>query len=158
MQNLLQRLQSWGPDASLDTHIKSLDQLWRLWQLWPLWPYCHSGHSDIDVALPLILVSKEASWPKEYSLWRRFCLNNYFEGQKLKNCAEIFVLYKFWKSFVFLVNKQRFWGSTSHYPSALKFMFLESVGTTEQEKNTGKEQWPPAAHVERNLGNLTLIY
>ena len=35
------KLQSRGPDASLDTHIDCLDQLWRLWQLWP---YRHNGH------------------------------------------------------------------------------------------------------------------
>ena len=40
-QNRLQRLQSWGPDASLDTHIGGLDELWPLWQLWPL---RHNGH------------------------------------------------------------------------------------------------------------------
>ena len=40
-QNWHQKLQSLGPDTSLDTNINGLDQLCRLWQLWP---YHHNGH------------------------------------------------------------------------------------------------------------------
>ena len=53
-QNQLQRLQSWGPDASLDTHIDSLDQLWRLWRLWPYGQYGHYGDMAI-VAIDTIV-------------------------------------------------------------------------------------------------------
>ena len=60
-----------------------------------------------------------------------YALTFFFEGQKLKTYEEIFFLHKFSKSFVFLAKKLCFGGSTSHYPSNLKFMFLESVGTTE---------------------------
>ena len=95
--------------------------------IWPIWPYCHSGHIDIDDATPLILVSKEASGPQECSLWSRFCLRNDLEGQKLKTHTEIFSLYKVLKSFVFLGEKLRSRGSTSHHLSDLIFMFLESV-------------------------------
>ena len=82
--------------------------------LWPLWPYGHSSHSDIDDAMQWILVSKEASWTQEYSLWGRFCPTNDFEGQKLKTLAEIFFLYTFWKSFVILGKKWRF--QRQHFP------------------------------------------
>ena len=30
--------------------------------LWPFWPHGHSGHSDIDDAMPLILVSNIFSY------------------------------------------------------------------------------------------------
>ena len=30
--------------------------------LWPFWPHGHSGHSDIDDAMPLILVSNFFSY------------------------------------------------------------------------------------------------
>ena len=69
-QNQLQRLQSWGPDASLDTHIDCLDQLWRIWQLWP---YAQFGHYGI-----------RAVAASELQLWRRFCLKKQFGGKKLK--------------------------------------------------------------------------
>ena len=42
-QNRLQRLRSWGLDASLDTYIDGLCQLWRLWQLWPYPQFGHYG-------------------------------------------------------------------------------------------------------------------
>ena len=102
-----------------------------IWPLWPYYVYGHSCHNRHSWSWPLIWVSKEASGPKDWSFWSWFCRINDFEGQNIKSNSEIFFLYKFWKSFVFLVNKQRFWGSTSHDPSALKFMFLESVGTIE---------------------------
>ena len=51
MQNWLRRLQSLCPDASLDTHMDGLSQLWRLWQLWP---YPHNGHKAI-VAIDAIV-------------------------------------------------------------------------------------------------------
>ena len=60
--NWLHRLQSWGPDASLDTYNDSVDQLWRLWRLWPYPYYGHYGDIaivaivTIDDIRPLILV------------------------------------------------------------------------------------------------------
>ena len=47
MQNWLQRLKSWATDASLDTHIYVLDQLWQLW------PYRHNGRIK-DIAIVAI--------------------------------------------------------------------------------------------------------
>ena len=52
----------WGPDASLDTHIESFDQLWRLWQLWP---YRQNGHIR-DMAIVAINAIVEPGHWNEY--------------------------------------------------------------------------------------------
>ena len=52
-------------------------------------------------------------------------------GVKLKILAEIFFLYKYWKSFVYFARKWRSIVSTSPHLSDLIFMFLESVSLGE---------------------------
>ena len=96
---------------------------------WQLWTYLWYGHYGdiaivaivtIDDVRPLILVSTEASGPQDCSPWSQFCLKKLFLGQRLKINADIFFLYKLWKSFVYFVGKNRVCGSTSSAPRHLK--------------------------------------
>ena len=95
--------------------------------IWPLWRYGHSCHRRHSWSRQSIWVSKEASGPQDCNLWSWFCLNSHFKGKKLKIHAKIFFLYKFWKSFVYLVEKKGSGGSTSGAPRDLKFFLVVLV-------------------------------
>ena len=65
------------------------------------------------------MLSNKGSGPQDSSPLSQFCLKNPFLGQKLKIHVDIFFLYKFWKSFVYFVEKEGLGGSTS---SALRYL------------------------------------
>ena len=73
---------------------------------------------------------KEASGPQDCSLWIKFCPKNLLRGYKLKIHGEIFFLYKFFKSFVYSVEKKGFCGSTSSVPRDLKFCVAVYISKT----------------------------
>ena len=58
-QNWLRRLESWGPDASLDTYMDGLGQLWCLWQLWT---YGHIGHMAIVAVVAIDAIVDRDHW------------------------------------------------------------------------------------------------
>ena len=96
--------------------------------IWSLWPYGHSGHSDIEHWYWCL---KKRSDPRNAASKADFALKLILRGKSWKLMRKFFSFINFENPLYFLANKKRFWGSTSHYPSALKFMFLESVGTIE---------------------------
>ena len=66
MLHWIQKMPSCGQNASLDTNINcfgstmSSTATMAISLIWLYWRYGHSGYIDIDDAMSLILVSKEA--------------------------------------------------------------------------------------------------
>ena len=130
---LLWRWEYWGPYGRLDTRIDQFD-LCHISASYASYDIkCHIMTNDAyDIKIwhqsnGSILVSKRPSGPQYSHLFNRWWLKNCFKIKKIKNVAEIFSLYKFWQSFVFLGRKRVVWGRTSRPARMLKFYMVTSI-------------------------------
>jgi hypothetical protein len=76
-------------------------------------------------------VSKEASGPQQFHPLIQFWLTNSFKIQKWNNMFEIFSLYKFRKSFVFLGPEMWVWGQ--HFQTSSEFEISHGYQYTKKE-------------------------
>ena len=124
---------NWGTDGRLDTQVDQFD--WYhismsyasfviIWHFMTYDAYdleiCHKSNCSI-------LVSKRPAGPQYSHPFIRSWLKNCLKIKKIKKLAEIFSLYKFWKSFVFLGRKGWSGGSTSRPARISKFHMVINI-------------------------------
>ena len=115
---------NWGPDSRLDTQVDQFD--WchismSYASFVIIWHFMSYDAYDIKIwhaSILSILESKETSEPQQSHLLIQFWLTNCLKRKKLKSGSEIFFLYKFWESFVFLGPKR--WSWRQHFPESLR--------------------------------------
>ena len=110
-QNQMNGCDCWGPDGRLDTKISHIDWCHISMSYASYDIKCHimtNDAYDIEIwheSIWSTLVSKRPSGPQQSHMFIRFWQTNCLKIKKIKNVSEIFSLYKFWISFVFLAEK-----------------------------------------------------
>ena len=132
-QHRMNGCEYWGPDGRLDTRIDQFD-LCHISMSYASYDIkCHIMTNDAyDIEIwhqsnGSTLVSKRPSGPQYPHLFIRCWLKNCFKIKIITNVAEIFSLYKFWKSFVFLGRKGWSGGSTSRPARISKFHMVINI-------------------------------
>ena len=152
----------WGPDGRLDTNIDQFEKCHismsyaSFFIIWHLMSY---DAYDIEIWRKSnwsILVSKRSSGPQQSHPFICCWLENCFKIWKLKNASEIFSLYKFWKSFVFLAELKVVCGN-SKIPWKILELWISFCFTIRNDRTIcknvlgilGKSRTPYSAYINR---------